>query len=233
MKMIIGLVGKKRSGKSYLAQVLTNKYNLVKIAYADELKEIIKEFFNIELIKQEDLDADKKLNIIINNSKQNNLKYYQTLTIMSLHKIFKTIEYNDILKSKIDTFANYLINIKNFDDLRKIYQYYGTDLCRYINNNLWIDLLNNNINKIINKQNNGIIIDDIRFENELNNIYYISQKHNLKPISIYVEYSKVINNDTHDSEQVDNLKNIVDFIYNRDTNSFIKRTKCSFDFQTL
>ncbi len=43
--MIVGIIGKKQSGKDTIADILVNKYNYKKYAYADPIKDIIKTIF--------------------------------------------------------------------------------------------------------------------------------------------------------------------------------------------
>ena len=55
--MIIGICGKKRSGKDTIADILVNNYNFIKYAYADPIKDIIKIIFKWDDKRIEDKET--------------------------------------------------------------------------------------------------------------------------------------------------------------------------------
>jgi hypothetical protein len=61
--MIIGFLGRKRNGKDTCADYLVEKYDCIKIAFADPIKEIIKILFNLS---DEQLYGDKKEEVDVN-----------------------------------------------------------------------------------------------------------------------------------------------------------------------
>lgn len=209
-KLIVGLSGKKRSGKTYFGQYLEQNYGFTRIAFADRLKELLKTHFDLELVKPEDSDCSSKLKKIKELSKAyNNIeirrKLLDTLTELFDYKIV----YNFINTDRAKEFISMIKNIKNTNDLRQIYQYFGSDICRYIDNDIWIKEYDK---KVKNCFNNLIVTDDIRFYNE----YECIKKY--KHLFIYVE-NKLLNNnnnivDTHISERVEQLKSFADFVVN-------------------
>jgi len=146
-KIIIGLCGKKFSGKSTFGKYIKDKYNFKIYSFGESLKKSLKEIF-----------------------------------------FFNDDELNGNKKEEINNYWGYTP--------REIMQYYGTELMREqfgnkfsnIKNNIWIksleykllnDIQNNNIQKII--------IDDVRFNNEIIWIKNFGLKYNFKTFIINIE----------------------------------------------
>jgi hypothetical protein len=197
---IIGFIGRAGSGKSYYASLIKSQYpDFVILPLAFKLKQLLKESFQLELVKE---DKDK-LQEIIDITK----KYSRAFIRFTLYKVLTELFDKDrsinFLKSKdFDIFESLLKNIKTFDDIRKVYQFFGTDICRKIDHNIWLKcygeyIENNNLKRVI--------CDDIRFKDELDYIRSLG-----KSFIFYIERPDLTKKYNHASEDVEQLKPIAD-----------------------
>jgi len=163
--VIIGLIGKKNSGKDTFADQLCSIYDFEKYSFAKPLKKVCRELFLLD---------EKQVN-------------------------------DPILKEKIDIRWN--------KSPRQLLQLIGTDIVRkYIDENFWIKHFNFYIDK---NEHKNIIVSDVRFINELNEIK------NKNGILIKINRNEINKNlnDNHISEtELDNY-NEYDFIINNNFNS--------------
>ena len=204
-KIIIALTGKKRSGKTYHGQYLVEKHGFTKLAFADKLKELLKEHFNIELIKPEDIDSLERLNKIKIISKTHSTVDVKKRLIDALSELFDpAIAFNFCNTERADKFIKMIKNIDNTNDLRHIYQYFGSEICRYIDDEIWIKAYDKQIQRI---DNNLIVTDDVRFYNE----YKCIEKY--PHLFVYINNNYVLK-DEHISENVEHLKTFADIIIN-------------------
>lgn len=120
MSIIIGIIGKKNSGKDTVSDFLVQKYNFKKLSFASKLKDVL-------LILYPQLE-EKHLN-------------------------------DRDLKEKSLSF------LPNEKSPRQLMQYFGTEICRSFDKDIWINILKDEINKCSIGQN--IVISDIRHQNEL------------------------------------------------------------------
>ena len=170
--MIIGLCGKKRSGKGEIAKYLSNKLNIPIYSFASSLKDLV---FQVSGLTDSDKDNNEYYTGRVFNLSplKKELKKYDKLTIEELDTL-KAIEYY-----KISEIYRYLL------------QYIGTNIFRTRNENHWIQTLKNKFSyNEINKS--SFIIDDIRFINEYK---FISSLPDSKCI-------KVIRNNNYDDNHI-------------------------------
>ena len=208
---IIGFIGKAGSGKTYFANLIAEQYkDFVILPMAFKMKQLLKDYFQLELVK----DNEDKLCEIINSTK----KLSRELIRFSMYKILSELFDKDktinFLKSKdYDIFEGLLKNIKTFDDVRKVYQYFGTDICRKIDNDIWLKCYSRHI-----RENNlkRIICDDIRFKNELDFIRTLG-----KSLICYIKRPDLAKSYSHASEKVEELKEYADGIVINSLNASI------------
>lgn len=137
--MVIGITGKKRSGKDTLANYLVEK-GFIKIELARPLKDWL-----------------KKVNPILNPPKKFStlLKYiYISIVKKRIPRYLDVVEYldQDLVKDE-------------FSDVRKLLQITGTDLVREYDEDFWVDIVLNTIKN--GPIGSNYVISDVRFDNEV------------------------------------------------------------------
>lgn len=145
---IIGICGRKESGKSLLSNVLVEKYGYTRFTFDHALKNLICSILSIDRTELEKIK---------NNSKT--LNFVPTEEIMSF--ISKETDIN-------------IVFVKDFFDkhtsftMRELLQKIGTDLIRTFNKDWHVNKVKNCIiNKLENDKDANIVVDDVRFENEI------------------------------------------------------------------
>ena len=173
--MIIGLGGKKCSGKTAAAEYLSKKYNLKKVAFASSLKKIVSDISGLNDDYKEDVSPyDKNIEFKIINS------------------VLKKSGYKSLDQSEIDNLTAIEYHTKG-QVYRLLLQYIGTNIFRKRNPNHWIEAFIN-----ANKNLKGFVCDDIRFPNEHNAIKYKFKDEFIKTIKVICPNNK--NVDAHESE---------------------------------
>ena len=151
--MILGISGRARAGKDTLADLFVKEFGFVRVSFADSLKEICSEAFDIKLSDfYDDASKDKKWDLPV------------YLTENTANKILKLIEQKGIIitEDQRSFFMEESLKL-SFISPRDLLQKVGTDLCRKtINDQIWIDIF---INKI-SKAEGFYISADVRFKNE-------------------------------------------------------------------
>lgn len=197
--IIIGFSGKIGSGKTSTSRALGNKLfsnNYKIVSFAMPLK--------------------KETNTIVNLIK--NLENNENIDDLMTHSFFDSIDKKDA-KNAIEIIFD---SVKSGDiidgytknpEIRKFYQYWGTQVRRKEDNNYWVKEMDKAISPLI---DNGInvLIDDVRFENEA--YFILLKKGKLYRLNVDNETRKnrvnnrdgkqtVVNN-SHDSEtELDNF----------------------------
>lgn len=139
MSIIIGLAGRKFSGKSELSNVCVNMgFELLPMALP--LKELVSNIVGFNINQSQD-SKTKIVNLLLN---ENQKQYISNITNIDL----------SIVKEKTDK--------HKFYDIRDMLQFIGTDIIRSYNADWHV----NEILKRI-KPNHNYVIDDIRFNNEI------------------------------------------------------------------
>lgn len=140
MGNIIGLAGRKESGKTELA-LICNEYGYKTISFATPLKTLIANLLGITIKQVNEL---KKVN--------------NTYVLQNMDLVFLSQETDiplDIVKEKCGE--------KSFKNTREIMQYIGTDLIREYNPNWHVNKTKETI--LLDKEQ-SYVIDDVRFPNE-------------------------------------------------------------------
>ena len=145
-KKIIAFCGRARSGKTYLSQVLSDKYNAKIFTVADNLKKLCCTLSDItEITKLNELKNNKTvLNIVPTDD-----------WVWKIHN--ETGISEDLIRHE-------LVNIDTIKDVRHLLQFVGTNIIRKYYPDWHIDKL---VSGIENDDAKFITIDDVRFPNEL------------------------------------------------------------------
>jgi hypothetical protein len=199
---IVGFIGRATAGKSYHANLIKTKYpEFMILPMAFKLKQLLKDHFQLELVK----DNKDELQKIINTTKKYSREFIRFSMYKILAELFDKEKAIEFLQSKdFDIFEDLLKNIKSFDDIRKIYQFFGTEICRKIEDGVWLRCYGEYIEK-----NNltRVVCDDIRFKNELDFIRSLG-----KSLIFYIDRPDLAKTYNHASEQVEELKKYADEI---------------------
>ena len=174
--IVIGLHGKKRSGKDTFASFLVDHLKdkrVVRTAFANPLKQMLTDISGVDFFSEEDKETN------------------QVFTI----NMVKFQEYTDLLLDvsvfyQVDKFARMGI----FDDLyiysskRKLIQFFGTDICRKYKGDLYW------VNKLQIPDTDVLIVTDVRFQTEADKIK------SLGGILVEIINPLIESTDTHSSE---------------------------------
>lgn len=144
-KEIIGLCGRAHSGKSMLSDYLIDKYGFVKVYFAESLKELC-----AKLLKFPSVDE-------MNKHKVEPKEYVLDRNDVELLSNASNVPYETVLEE--------VQAIKStFRSVRHALQFIGTDIIRKHNANWHINEL---LKRIENSPSDKIIVDDVRFINEM------------------------------------------------------------------
>ena len=171
--MIIGLSGKKGSGKTEISKYLSSKLNIPVYSFATPVKELVYKISGLT-------DIDKT-----------NTNYYdgKIFNLDPLKKELKKFGYDKLSSENIDSLKAIEYN-KICDIYRYLMQYVGTDIFRTRNINHWIICFRNSYHL-----DESYIVDDVRFINEFN---FINSQYNSKCIKIINQSTQ--KKDVHSSE---------------------------------
>lgn len=173
--MIIGLQGKKRSGKDTVANFLGGEWE--RKSFASPLKQLMTDATGVDFFSDEDKETIQEFEI----------------DLRLLVNYIGFTYYHHILKPFRDEYHN--CNVEDNvlcveSSKRKLLQFVGTDIARNLcGTNFWVDKL-----KVT--SNSNIVVTDVRFPNEADKI------RELGGVVITVERPGLESTDTHISEQL-------------------------------
>jgi hypothetical protein len=188
--MILGISGRARAGKDTLADLFVKDFGFIRVSFADSLKEICSQAFDIKLSNfYDDTLKDKKWDspvILTENIANNLLELIQS----------KGISINE---SQKELFRKEAVGF-SFTSPRDLLQRVGTDLCRKtIDDQIWINIF---INKI-SKSEGFYVSADVRFKNEREAIAKLGGKNilivrpDLPDITLNSHESEILGCDTY------------------------------------
>lgn len=145
---ILGICGRKESGKSLLSGVLVEKYGYVKFTFDNAIKTLICKLLNIDRSTLEILKNEPKtLDFVPNDEVCSFISEQTEIPNEIVLSFFK----------KYQTFT-----------MRELLQKMGTELIRAYNKDWHVNKVKNNIINLLNENKDAnIIVDDVRFPNEL------------------------------------------------------------------
>lgn len=198
--MILGLCGKLGSGKDTVGDVMTSKFKFSRVSFADSLKYVCVEAFNLPVETFYDRDLKDKP--------------FQTPLVLTYDNLMKLC---DVLSQRgiSITEENKANMIRDCLDIaltspRHLLQYIGTDCCRkYIDDSIWLKIGVSEIKKRL----PNVVVTDVRFDNE---------KHAIKGLGGKLGLVRRVNNDlinpqsNHSSEQDSWTPDDYNFIFNND-----------------
>ena len=175
--IVIGLHGKKRSGKdtfaSFLAQHLKDK-RVARTAFANPLKQMLTDISGVDFFSDEDKETHQVFTI--------NLTKFQEYTDLLLDvSVFYQLDEFALLEG----FGTLYI----YTSKRKLMQFFGTDICRKYKGDLyWVNKLD------VPPDADVLIVTDVRFQSEVDKIK------SLGGILVEIINPLIESTDTHSSE---------------------------------
>ena len=196
--MIIGFAGRKRSGKDTAAAALIAQ-GFYPTSFAKKLKLTVDRYLGVVITPEEDREKDQEFFVYDKNLiKAGRWLGWDTATVAAFFIRFQHVM-APYQVHRCDTGVRYETSA------RKVMQLFGTDVCRYIQNDIWTNALEDDIEGKLN-----VVVTDIRFNNEAT----IISMNGGKVIEII---GKSCYNDTHDSERGVDPELIDKQIYNTGT----------------
>jgi dephospho-CoA kinase len=117
-----------------------------------------------------------------------------------LHPQYMRMAFADNVK-KVGEYFGYKEEYKNEKKYRILLQRIGTEIGRFINENIWVEKLLIDIDDHFLNFDTGIIITDMRFENENILINEYCKKNNIQYNTIKILRPSIFKEDSHSSEQ--------------------------------
>jgi hypothetical protein len=165
--MIIGLNGVLRSGKDTIGNILVKNHGFNRVAFADELKNIV----------------SKSTNTPLNYFHDDNLKDTKLDTPFVTTISFFVTFFEEIQKAlgNDHTFDTDIAAMTAYNDVgdvelespRRLLQYLGTDIARrYVNDDVWLKIAIRKVKAI----NGHVVVTDCRFVNEIEAVKAIGGK---------------------------------------------------------
>ena len=191
--MIIGIVGRKHSGKSTITRMIVeNNPNSVELSFAKKLKQVCSKVFNLPMEYMED-----------QNLKEKPLSFNITLTYEQLEQIYSYYPGYEMDISK----ANNLVGTL-FTTPRYILQFIGTEFLREcLKRSIHLDVIEQRVAHFSSiDKNKIIIISDVRFQNEVDFVRETSLKYYDRPALVLGVDRPGLEKSSHPSEiEIENL----------------------------
>ena len=197
---IINLIGKKNSGKTYIAGELTKVllsegYSVYNDTFASKLKEIIAKYFGVR-----------------KNNFTNAITNFDDIQTNVYNMLVKSGIKSEALISLLKDYEQITINIKlmiDAKDSRSLMQYIGTEIFRKDDEEYWTRYMKiqlENLNKVFHISDNGyweakidfMIISDCRFINEFE---MLNSLNNIKTYNLFISRLNIDETDNHQSEK--------------------------------
>ena len=186
---VIGLAGRKRSGKDTVALMLEEEYGFKRLALANPLRECLSMFLGVSE------PTDKESLVSFCASREDLIEMAHLLRLDSSVLIERFREQMSGWAVGVSCGDTYYSNVSYTLPYRKLIQTVGTDICRALDEQVWIKRTMYEIT--MNKKYGGrnkFVVSDIRFDNEAEFI------HNLLG-SVWCVNSTRGEDDVHSSEK--------------------------------
>lgn len=178
--MIIAFAGNKRSGKDTAANILVNSFNFKKIAFADGVRDLCANVFDIP-------------KHVFTNDETKEVPFTNPIIIQPEHiadiEVFASINGFEITEESHIKLSNFIGTQLNSP--RHVLQIIGTDVVRgSIDDLFWVKETEGRIKKL----DDNVVISDMRFESER------SWAKNTGALQVLINRPTIVSNDTHTSE---------------------------------
>lgn len=174
--IVIGLHGKKRSGKDTFASFLVEHFKdkrVARTAFANPLKQMLTDISGVDFFSEEDKETDQVFTI-------NMVKFQEYTDLLLDVSVFYQVD----KFARIEGFGTLYI----YSSKRKLMQFFGTDICRKYKGDLYW------VNKLQIPDTDVLIVTDVRFQTEVDKIK------SLGGILVEIINPLIESTDTHSSE---------------------------------
>lgn len=178
---VVVLAGKKGSGKTTLAKMLCENNGYVRMSFADPIKDIICELFDINR-----KTLEKVKNLLPTDEYQYTFNWATKRKFMKLTGLGRAVMRKCRFK-------------RGFHSMREVMQFLATDVIRAIDKDWFV----NKMVERISASEENIVIDDLRFTNEFETLwskYIFFEFSNVSMAKFIYIYRDIDNNDAHESE---------------------------------
>lgn len=153
--MIVGVNGLKRSGKDTIGEYLESIHGYSRTSFASPLKRTCEIYFNASGIKEDEREEVREFLIL-----ERSITRAASSLGFSAQELFKFQErFHDVFDKYStlldDSYGKYSMTY------RQMLQLFGTEVCRYFKDDIWIALASEQIKTLDN-----VVITDVRFNNE-------------------------------------------------------------------
>ena len=174
--IVIGLQGKKRSGKDTFANFLVGHLKDKKVArtaFANPLKEMLSDISGVDFFSEENKETDMVFML-------NMIKFQEHTDLLLDVSVFYQLD----KFARLEGFGTLYI----YTSKRKLMQFFGTDICRKYKGDLYW------VNKLQIPDTDVLIVTDVRFQTEADKIK------SLGGILVEIINPLIESTDTHSSE---------------------------------
>lgn len=162
MSCIVGLVGKAGSGKDTAAEFLVGKYDFIRMAFADKVKEVVSVVYDLPL----EYFNDRTLKVTPHPNLSG--RYLSEHADPERLKRIIQVVFIDLFGSEehVHHAKRIFFDLPDNCSPRTAMQLIGTEGFRAISDTVWIDYVMNQAVKMA-QSGSRIVISDVRFPNEL------------------------------------------------------------------
>lgn len=171
--MIIGLIGNKRVGKDTCADILVNKYDFIKLAFADPIKDVAKVLFDLDVNNDNKKEEITEYGISLREFYQ---KFGTELMQKDIYKYFPNMEFK--IPKKMFWIIKLFNKIESYK--KKGYQHFVISDVRFIHEANYI------------KKNGGILIKISRTTNQIDNHISEQETQLIKDIDLLINNNKTL-----------------------------------------
>ncbi len=232
--LIIGIVGNKNSGKTYISKFLVETYGFERLIIAEKLLFILEEKFGLLSLNDKRLiNVEFYINIL-----KNDLIYYaylkDCLKFVGIDNI-DVVKQGALMQLKRHLIDYHItIDVDRKEEMRRAcVRFFALDICRSVDDEIWIKELDSNVNSFITRLKRRIVIEDIRFKNEFDYVTSLFHRYRIKTITVGVSavkknqlFKKVSDSVSDISDMINRCDTIIenDYTYNFNANisKFVK-----------
>lgn len=247
-KCVVAVMGKAGAGKDTVADLILSRVGYgIKYSFADPLKEMCSEVFDIPIEWMYDQDLKKK-EVIINFENEHTIQQMEAWVLYEISNVSKWawlvahpdlsgsgfgLRYQQVAKTLLDTFEN-ILKQQNYEinlgyrsvyrlSIRKMLQLMGTEVIRnHVSDTFWAEIKKPTLGM------DTVIIPDCRFETELD--YVMSFDNH---VVVVVENDDLDCSATNGHSSEDLVDRVAEYLKHTDTKPLYIKNNLQGDYDAL